>query len=141
MVQHAIVRVLIAVAYEDLHDMVRLHLDQARGLLVVGDVRTLDAAAESIRTLKPDVILMEDRFPPVDSAHAARTFQKLGLHAPILVISTTVEYYLIFRCFLYGVRGFMHRDEVGEMLVDAVHKIDQGSLYFSPKVRSVYGKS
>ena len=82
---------------------------------------------------------MDDRLPPVDSAHVAAIFQKQKLPSAILVISTAIEYYLVFRCFLNGVKGFMHRDEMGEMLLDAVRRIYNGGLYFSPKVRDVYG--
>lgn len=138
MAQAGNIRVLIAVDGKDLRDLIRLHLEEAEGVDVVGDALNLEDAVGIVQTLRPDVTIMADRLPPIDCAHAAAVFQKQKLPGAILVISTVIEYYLVFRCFLHGVKGFMQRDEMRELLLDAVRKIYSGNLYFSPKVRDVY---
>jgi DNA-binding NarL/FixJ family response regulator len=76
---------------------------------------------------------MNDYLPPIDSAHAAALFRTDGITAAILVISLQPEPDLIQRSFRSGVNGFMHKDEIGEFLVDAVRRIHQCERYLSPK--------
>ena len=105
---------------------------------LLGEATDLDEALGLARELQPDVIIMNDYLPPIDSAHAASYFHKQGVSSSILVISKTIEYYLIFRCFQYGVKGYLHDEELDERLVEAVRVVAQGTLYLSPHVRSVY---
>ena len=92
----------------------------------------------SARALRPDVIIMNDYLPPIDSAHATARFRELGFTAAILVISMHLEPGLIQRSFLSGANGFMHKDEIDEYLVDAIRRVHQGERYLSPKAGDAY---
>lgn len=132
------IRILIADDFKVLRDVIRMHLEQAGGMEVVGEAPALDDALAGAQTLQPDVIIMNDYLPPMNSAHAASLFRKLGISSAILVISMTVESDLVQRSFRYGVNGFMHKDEIDKFLVEAVRSIHRGQLYFSPKARASY---
>jgi two-component system response regulator NreC len=105
---------------------------------VVDEAPDLDDALERTRTVQPDVIIMNDYLPPVDSAHAAARFREQGLTAAILIISMHLEPELIQRSFLSGANGFMHKDEMDEYLVSAIRRVHQGERYLSPKAGDAY---
>jgi DNA-binding NarL/FixJ family response regulator len=46
---------------------------------------------------------------------------------------------LVAHSFRHGINGFMHKDEINELLVDAVRSVHQGQRYVSPKAREAYG--
>jgi two-component system response regulator DegU len=132
------IRVLIADDFKVLRDVIRLHLERAGDMDVVDEAPDLNDALERTKIVQPDVIIMNDYLPPVDSAHAAARFREQGFTAAIVVISMHLEPGLIQRSFLSGVNGFMHKDEIDEYLVDAIRHVHQGERYLSPKAGDAY---
>ena len=133
------IRVLIADDFKSLRDVIRLYLERSADIEVVGEAPELDQAVASARMLQPDVIIMNDYLPPVDSALAAALFQEQGILSAILAVSMSVEPELIQRSLEKGVHGFMHKDEIDTALVDAIKSIYRGERYLSPKARAAYG--
>ena len=132
------IRVVIADDFKLLRDVIRLHLERAGDMDVVDEAPDLDDALESVGALRPDVIIMNDYLPPIDSAHATARFRELGFTGAIVVISMHLEPGQIQRSFLNGANGFMHKDEIDDYMVDAVRRVHQGERYLSPKARDAY---
>jgi DNA-binding NarL/FixJ family response regulator len=132
------IRVLIADDLKALYDVIRLYLERAEDLVVVGESPHLDEALEEAITLRPDVIIMNDYLPPVDSALAAAIFRERGITATIVAISMETEPALIHRSFQSGVDGFLQKNEIDESLVDAIRCVHRGERYLSPKAREAY---
>ena len=132
------IRVLIADDFKLLRDVIRLYLEQAADMEVIDEAPDVTDALESARALQPDVIIMNDYLPPIDSAHASALFREQGFTAAILVISMKLEPDQIKRSFLSGANGFMNKDEIDEYLVDAIRRVHQGERYLSPKAKKAY---
>jgi DNA-binding NarL/FixJ family response regulator len=132
------IRVLIADDFKLLRDVIRLYLEQAADMEVIDEAPDVTDALESARALRPDVIIMNDYLPPIDSAHASVQFREQGFTAAILVISMKLEPDQIKRSFLSGANGFMNKDEIDEYLVDAIRRIHRGERYLSPKAKEAY---
>jgi DNA-binding NarL/FixJ family response regulator len=138
MTETEIIRILIADDFQVLRDVIRLHLERAGDMEVVDEAPDLDDALERISTLQPDVVIMNDYLPPIDSAHATARFRELGFTAAIVVISMHLEPSLIQRSLLNGANGFIHKDEIDEYLVDAIRRVHQGERFLSPKAGDAY---
>ncbi|MDQ3005044.1 MAG: response regulator transcription factor [Chloroflexota bacterium] len=138
MTEKKAIRILIADDFKLLREVIRLYLERAADMEVVDEAPDLNDAMERTRTLRPDIVIMNDYLPPIDSAHAAALFREQGFTAAILVISMHPESDLIQRSFHSGVNGFMHKDEIDDYLVDAIRRIHQGERYLSPKTREAY---
>lgn len=81
------IRVLIADDFKVLRDVIRLYLERAGDMNIVGEAPELDHAIELAKMLQPDVIIMNDYLPPVDSALATSLFRQDGITATVLAIS------------------------------------------------------
>lgn len=132
------IRVLIADDFKLLRDVIRLYLERAEDITVVDEALELNEALERSKALVPDVIIMNDYLPPIDSARAAAVFREHGISAVIVVISMHPEFDLIQRSIRHGVDGFMHKDEIDDHLVEAIRRVYQGERYLSPKAAKVY---
>ena len=141
MTERRAIRILIADDFKVLRDVIRLYLERAEDIEVVDESPDLYDALERTRTLGPDVIIMNDYLPPIDSAHAATLFRKMGITAAILVISMQTEADLIHRSFRSGINGFMHKDEIDDFLVDAIRRVHRGERYISPKAGDAYSSN
>lgn len=132
------IRVLIADDFRLLRDVIRLYLQREEGMKVVDEAPDLDNALERTLTLRPDVIIMNDYLPPIDSAHAAACFRERGFAGAILIISMHLEPWLIQRSFAGGANGFIHKDEIDDYLIDAIRGVHQGERFLSPKASDAY---
>ena len=129
------IRILIADDFKALRDVIRLYLERAGDMEVVGEALELEAAIEHARALQPDVIIINDYLPPVDSAIAAQRFREQGITAALLSISMSVEPALIQRSFQHGINGCMHKEEIDMFLEQAVRSIHHGERFLSPRAR------
>lgn len=133
------IRIMIADDFKVLRDVIRLQLERAADMEVVGEAIYLEEALERARALQPDVIIMNDYLPPMNSAHAAALFRQKGISAAMLAITMKVEPDVVQHAIRHGVNGFMHKDELEEHLVEAIRLVQRGERFFSPKVRESYG--
>lgn len=139
MVEREKIRILIADDFKVLRDVIRLHLERAEDMQVVDEAPDLHDALECVGRLRPEVIILNDYLPPIDSAYATALFRKQGFSSAILVISMHAEVELIERSFRSGVNGFMYKEEIDTHLLEAIRKIHGGGRYLSPAAQKSAG--
>jgi two-component system, NarL family, response regulator DegU len=132
------IRILIADDFKAMRDVIRMCLAKAGDFDIVGEAPELDQAIEQAKELQPDVVLMNDYLPPVDSALATAIFREQGIRAAILSLSIETDSELIDRAFRVGINGFMHKDEIDQYLEDAVRSVHRGEIYISPKIQEAH---
>jgi DNA-binding NarL/FixJ family response regulator len=113
-------------------------LERAADMEVVDEAPDLDDALERTKIVAPDIIIMNDYLPPIDSTHATNLFRERGFAGAILIISMQLEPDVMQRSFLSGASGFMHKDEIDDYMVDAIRRVHRGERYLSPKARDAF---
>jgi DNA-binding NarL/FixJ family response regulator len=112
----------------------RMILDAEEGIEVVGECADGTQAVDSVRRLKPDVVLMDIRMPEMDGIEATRLIAG-GNGAPRVLMLTTFdldEY--VYDALRAGASGFLLKDVPAEQLVDGIRVIAQGEALLAPTV-------
>lgn len=130
------IRVLIADDFDMLRQVMRKVLERTDDIEVAGEALRLQEALAKTQPLQPDVILMDDYLPSTNSAAVTKLFRESGMTTAILVISMKVEPELIEQTLASGAKGFIHKDEMGTLLVEAIHSVFHHGRYLSPKAIS-----
>ena len=128
------VRVVIVDDEHLVRSGLRLVLDGAHGISVVGEAGGGDAAVAIVRELAPDLVLMDVRMPQGNGIEATRMLSQ-GPQAPKIVMLTafdTDEFLL--DALDAGASGFLLKDTAPRELVAAVHQAVDGELQFSAAV-------
>ncbi len=116
----------------------RMILDAEEGIEVVGECADGTQAVDSVRRLKPDVVLMDIRMPEMDGIEATRLVtggQEGGDGVPRVLMLTTFdldEY--VYDALRAGASGFLLKDVPAEQLVDGIRVIAQGDALLAPSV-------
>ena len=114
----------------------RMILDAEEDIEVVGESADGTQAVDSVRRLKPDVVLMDIRMPEMDGIEATRLIAGSdGNGAPRVLMLTTFdldEY--VYDALRAGASGFLLKDVPAEQLVDAIRVIAQGDALLAPSV-------
>jgi DNA-binding NarL/FixJ family response regulator len=114
----------------------RMILDAEPEMEVVGEASDGREAVDQVRSLRPDVVLMDIRMPELDGLEAARRILNTnGQDVPKILMLTTFdldEY--VYEALRAGASGFLLKDTPPEQLVSAIHVVAQGEALLSPSV-------
>ncbi|WP_431954580.1 response regulator transcription factor [Nocardia lijiangensis] len=127
------IRVLIADDHGAIRAGLRMILDSAEGIEVVGEAADGDIAVAQAKALRPDVVLMDVRMPGVDGITATERITADAL-ARVLILTTFDLDEYVFRTLRAGASGFVLKSTSGQALVDAVRAVDAGDGVLAPEV-------
>ncbi|GAA2316318.1 response regulator transcription factor [Nonomuraea roseoviolacea subsp. roseoviolacea] len=128
------IRVLVVDDEELVRSGLRMILEAAGDMAVVGEARDGDEAVSAAARLRPDVVLMDVRMPGTDGLTAGARLMA-GPRAPKLIMLTTFdldEY--IHEALRVGAVGFLLKDTPPRDLAAAVRTVAAGHAMLSPTV-------
>jgi len=127
------IRVLIA----DDHPMFRLGLrmllQSAEDIEVVGEAPTGPETVQMAAELWPDVILLDINMPDVNGIEAARRILAAYPSVAILVI-TMIDDDTVFSAMRAGARGYLLKGAEGEETLRAIRAVANGEVIFGPSI-------
>lgn len=110
-------------------------LDAEPGIEVVGEAVDGTEAVTMVRTVRPDVVLMDIRMPNMDGLAATREILSGGDVATRVIVLTTFDLDdYIYEALRAGASGFLLKDTPPEQLVDAIRIVAAGEALLSPSV-------
>ena len=112
----------------------RMILKNEAGIEVVGEAGDGIEALESVRRLRPDVVLMDIRMPKLDGLEATRRILAEPDPPRVLVLTTFDLDEYVFSALRSGASGFLLKDAPEEQLTAAIRVAAGGGALFSPSV-------
>ena len=128
------VSVLLADDQELLRRGLRMVLEEAPDLTVVGEAADGPEAVGLAASLRPDVILMDVRMPGIDGIEATRRIVAETPACRVLILTTFDLDEYAFTALRYGASGFLLKDVRGAELVSAVRTVAAGDAVVAPTV-------
>lgn len=127
------IRVLIA----DDHPMFRLGLrmllQSAGDMEVVGEAATGVETVQLAANLQPDVILMDIHMPDLNGIEAARRIMAKYPSVAVLVV-TMIDDDTVFSAMRAGARGYLLKGAEGEENLRAIRAVANGEVIFGPSI-------
>lgn len=135
------VRVVIADDQALVRTGFRLILEEQGDIEVVGEAADGVAAVDTVRRLRPDVVLMDVRMPVLDGLEATRRLVAAGSDAQtdlqacrILILTTFDLDEYVYAALTAGASGFLLKDVTAEKLVAAVRTVSEGDALLAPSI-------
>jgi DNA-binding NarL/FixJ family response regulator len=117
----------------------RMILEAEPDIAVVGEAADGQQAVELVRTLQPDVVLMDIRMPRMDGVEATRRIAGSGRDgdgdtARVLVLTTfDLDEYVV-EALRAGASGFLLKDVPADDLIAAIRVIADGDALLAPSI-------
>lgn len=127
---------MIRVFLTDDHAIVREGLKRvisdAPGIEVIGEASNGHEALDRLRTVKPDVMVLDLNMPGRGGLETLREIRDQYPKVRVLVLSMHPEDQFALRVLREGARGYLNKGSAAEDLVPAVLKIAAGGTWVSP---------
>jgi DNA-binding NarL/FixJ family response regulator len=101
---------------------------------MVGEAQTGREAVEMVRTLRPDVILMDIAMPVLNGLEATRQILAANPAAKVVILSAHSDDEYVERMIAVGVAGFLEKQTSAEILTKAICEVAKGGTFFSPTI-------
>ncbi len=128
----------IRVMLVDDHDLIRYGLrrllEDQSGIEVVDEARSGEEALEKVRTVKPDVVLMDINMPGIGGFEATSRLNKSGADCKVIVLTVHSEGPLPKRILEAGAMGYLTKGNPVEEMVEAIQRVNAGQRYIAPSI-------
>lgn len=127
-------RVVIAEDMPIVRAGLRLLLESADDMEVVGEASTGSEVLDLIPRVRPDVVLMDITMPEMDGLEATKRIRERHGDLPILVLTMHEDRHLFFRLLEAGANGYLVKGAAPGDLVQAVRAVSSGGAYLYPSL-------
>ncbi len=118
----------------------RAYLDKEKDFEVLGEYADGLATLEALRTLKPQVALLDIRMPGMDGVALARKIKEEHLPViPLMLTSYDAQQYVM-ASLRAGARGYVLKSASAETLAEAIRIVLKGGLYIDSTVSNQVSK-
>jgi DNA-binding NarL/FixJ family response regulator len=132
---------LITILLADDHDVVRrgmkMLLEDEEGIKVIGEASDGLDAIEKVKTLMPNVVILDLTMPKMNGIEAAKVISEEYPSVKILIFSMHHNKEYIVKSVENGASGYLLKDTSKEELLRAIKVVSEGRKYFPPEISEV----
>jgi two-component system, NarL family, response regulator NreC len=132
------ITILLADDHTLMRQGLRQILSQHPEFEVVAEAESGVEAIEAARTLQPDVAIVDIAMKELNGIDATAQIARYSPHTAILILSMYSDERYVLRAVRAGARGYVLKNSAGDELVEAIHQVHQGRVYFSPAVSEIF---
>jgi DNA-binding NarL/FixJ family response regulator len=124
------IRILLADDHQMVRQGIAALLEGQPELEIVGQVPDGKAAVELVRSLEPDVAIIDLAMPKLNGLQAAEKIQAVSPTTKILLLSMFEDEEYILKATQAGVSGYLLKGELAEELLEAIELISKQSRFY-----------
>ncbi len=128
------VRIVLADDHPVVLAGLRLVIAAAADLAVVGEAATGPQAMEMVRSLKPDIAIVDISLPGLNGIVLTRQLLAENPALGVIVLTLHEEQNLVDQALEAGARGYVLKKSAAECLIQAIRGVLVGGLYIDPAI-------
>lgn len=130
-------RVLLVDDHTVVRQGLRRILEADEDIEIVGESGDGRTAAEMVRRLHPNVVVMDIALPELNGIEATRQITKRSEGTKVLILTMHADDVYVRQSLKAGARGYLLKDSEDLDLLKAVKAVGRGGSFFSPLVSKV----
>jgi DNA-binding NarL/FixJ family response regulator len=128
------IRALIADDHQLFRDGLKVLLQSAPDIELVGEASTGREVIELAAEGQPDVIVMDLQMPGIDGIEATRRIVRTSPHINVLMVTMFEDDQSVFAAMRAGARGYVLKGAKHDEMLRAVRAVSSGEAIFSPSI-------
>jgi DNA-binding NarL/FixJ family response regulator len=127
-------RVLLADDHAVLREGMKALINAEMGMEVVGEAADGQTALQQVRSLRPDVVVMDVSMPLLSGAQATAQLQEECPHVKVLALTVHEDRSYLQALMAAGAAGYVLKRAATEELIRAIRAVAAGGIYLDPRV-------
>jgi len=123
------VRVIIADDHSIVREGLRLILSTDSDIKVVGQAADGQEALDSVRSLKPDILLLDVDMPRLNGLEVLKTLSESDSDVTCVLVTASIENQQIVAALQHGARGVIRKETPARMLIQCIHSVHEGQYW------------
>ncbi|MDY7079187.1 MAG: response regulator transcription factor [Chloroflexota bacterium] len=128
------IRILLADDHPALRLGLRMLLERAPDVELVGEAESGEDALAMIEASQPDIVLLDCELPGMAGVEVAQEIRRRGLPVRVLALSSYDDDYYVRGMLEAGAVSYLLKDEAPETIVAAVRAAAKGKNWFSSAI-------
>jgi DNA-binding NarL/FixJ family response regulator len=128
------VRIVLVDDHKVMLEGLRMVLDRANNLEVVGEAGDGLAALNLTRELRPDVVVMDISMPKMNGLKATDMLKAESPDTKVLILTRYTDSSYVQQLLRSGASGYLLKQSASEELVKAIRRVSAGDSYLDPAV-------
>jgi DNA-binding NarL/FixJ family response regulator len=120
------IRVLLADDHPIVRQGIRILLEKAPDIIVVGETGNGVEALHLVKELSPDVLILDIEMPGLNGVEIIRQLKRMGSTVRVLVLSAYEDRQHIQNILTSGASGYLGKEEAPEVIIQAVRGVGRG---------------
>ena len=120
------IRVVLADDHPIVRQGVRILLQKAPDLIVIGETGNGVEAMRLVQELNPDVLVLDIELPGLSGVEIVRQLKRMGSKVHVLVLSAYEDRQHIESILKNGASGYLGKEEAPDVIVEAVRGVGKG---------------
>jgi DNA-binding NarL/FixJ family response regulator len=108
----------------------RMLLSLSKDIELVFEASNGQEAVDYVKSLQPDVLVMDIHMPVLDGFAATKEITELSVPTRVILISTDTGNFIVRQAAAVGAQGFLPKDEVAKSLLPAIKTVHRGKTFF-----------
>ncbi len=100
----------------------------------VGSAADGQEALDKIRSIKPDVAILDIEMPHLSGIDVARTLIKENISTQFVLLTLFKDESFFQNAFNVGVRGYLLKDSSEQVILDCIQSVHSGKAYVNPEL-------
>ena len=129
---------MINILLVDDHELVRTGirriLEDVRGMKVIGEEESGEAAFQFCRSNKPDIVLMDMNMPGIGGIEATKKISRYCPDVKVIILTMYAEDPFPTKVMQNGAQGFLAKTTSPDDLVNAIKQVNVGQRFISAEI-------
>jgi len=115
-------------------DGLRSRFKRSDDIDVVGEACDGLEAVQLVKSLKPEVVLLDINMPNMNGIQSAEAILDIAPHTIILVLSMHDDTQYVTQLVELGAKGYVLKSASAEEMLNAIKAVHSGGIYYSPSI-------
>ncbi|HEU4470051.1 MAG TPA: response regulator transcription factor [Flavisolibacter sp.] len=123
--------------YEDnevLRQSIGSLIDFSGDLLLLGSFGNALHAEDQVRTLKPDLIIMDIDLPGLSGIEAVKKIRRFNPELPVIMLTVFEESDTVLQAIMAGASGYLLKKHLTDRLASSIKEVMEGGAPMSPSI-------
>lgn len=128
------IKIILVDDHRLFRDGIKSILDEEENIQVIDEASDAKVLFEKLQWLQPDIVITDISLPDISGIEITKKINKLYPDIKVLILSMHNNEEFIISSLRAGANGYLSKDIQSAELIEAIHSITNGKIYFNKEI-------